>query len=231
MRLLLIRHGQTPANVLGSLDTAYPGPGLTRLGKRQARAIPKALANEPVDAIFASTLIRTQLTAEPLAKRRELDVAVRDGLHEIEAGQLEARTDYASVRVYLETLFAWGTGDLDVRIPGGPNGLEFFARFDDDIQYIASQVSGTAVVFSHGAAVRAWVGGRVSNSSPRFVAENQLDNTGIVELVGSPGDWTLVSWQGNPVGGPALVDASAEDPTGETLSEAEAEAAGPTSAP
>ena len=29
MRLLLIRHGQTPANVRGELDTAAPGPGLT----------------------------------------------------------------------------------------------------------------------------------------------------------------------------------------------------------
>ena len=28
MRLLLIRHGQTPGNVLGQLDTAHPGPGL-----------------------------------------------------------------------------------------------------------------------------------------------------------------------------------------------------------
>ena len=34
MRLLLIRHGQTPSNVLGLLDTAVPGPGLTDLGDR-----------------------------------------------------------------------------------------------------------------------------------------------------------------------------------------------------
>ena len=35
MRLLLIRHGETPGNVLGQLDTAHPGPGLTDLGERQ----------------------------------------------------------------------------------------------------------------------------------------------------------------------------------------------------
>ena len=28
MRLLIIRHGQTPCNVSGELDTAYPGSGL-----------------------------------------------------------------------------------------------------------------------------------------------------------------------------------------------------------
>lgn len=231
MRLLLIRHGQTPANVLGSLDTAHPGPGLTRLGQRQAAAIPKALHGVPIGGIFTSTLVRTRMTATPLAQDRGLDLVVRRGLHEIEAGDLEGRTDYQSVRIYLETLFAWGTGNLDARIPGGSNGLEFFTRFDDDIEQIASDVSGTAIVFSHGAAIRAWVGGRVHNSSPRFVAENQLDNTGIVELDGSPGDWTLTAWQGNPVGGPALADASAEDPTGEPLSEAEADAAGSSAEP
>ena len=40
MRLLLVRHGQTPSNVAGLLDTALPGPGLTALGTRQAAAIP-----------------------------------------------------------------------------------------------------------------------------------------------------------------------------------------------
>jgi probable phosphoglycerate mutase len=40
-------------------------------------------------------------------------------------------------------------------------------------------------------------------------------------LDGSPADgWTLLSWQGTPVGGSDLVDDTAEDPTGETLDEA-----------
>ena len=67
MRLFLIRHGQTPANVLGELDTAHPGPGLTELGTRQAAVIPDALRLESIDAVFASTLVRTHLTAQPLA--------------------------------------------------------------------------------------------------------------------------------------------------------------------
>jgi probable phosphoglycerate mutase len=226
MRLILIRHGQTPANVLGSLDTAHPGPRLTRLGEKQAAEIPRALGDIPIDAIFTSTLTRTQLTAEPLARERGLEPIVGRGLHEIEAGKLEAKTDYKSVRVYLETIFAWGKGDLDARIPGGSSGTEFFARFDDAIERIASEVDDSAVVFSHGAAIRSWVGGRARNITPRFAAENQLDNTGIVELAGSPGDWMLTTWQGTPVGGPQLADVSADDPTGERLSEAEADAGG-----
>lgn len=44
MRLLLIRHGQTPSNLKHLLDTAAPGPGLTPLGQDQAAALPQALA-------------------------------------------------------------------------------------------------------------------------------------------------------------------------------------------
>jgi broad specificity phosphatase PhoE len=62
VRLLLIRHGQTPGNVLGQLDTAHPGPGLTELGEHQAEALSRALANERIHALYASTLVRTQIT-------------------------------------------------------------------------------------------------------------------------------------------------------------------------
>lgn len=65
MRLLLVRHGQTPSNVEFLLDTAVPGPGLTALGERQAAALPEALADEDIEALYVSTLVRTQLTAAP----------------------------------------------------------------------------------------------------------------------------------------------------------------------
>jgi len=67
VRLLFIRHGQTPCNVSGKLDTSYPGAGLTSLGRAQAAAVPAALADERITSIYATPLLRTQLTAAPLA--------------------------------------------------------------------------------------------------------------------------------------------------------------------
>ena len=225
MRLLLIRHGQTPANVLGLLDTAKPGPGLTELGMRQAAEIPDALRNEPIAAIFASELVRTQLTAAPLAADRGFDITILPGTHEIEAGDLEGLSDPASVRAYLATMFAWGLGDRDPVMPGGTDGHAFFARYDDAIARVSDSMAraedtlGAAVVVSHAAAIRVWVAGNARNVAPSFAADHDLRNTGIVELEGSPAEgWTLVSWQGNAVGG--LDDPQAEDPTGETLDEA-----------
>jgi broad specificity phosphatase PhoE len=224
MRLLLIRHGQTPANVLGQLDTAHPGPGLTALGLEQAARIPEALEREPIDAVFASTLVRTQLTAAPLAEARGLAITVLGGIHEIEAGDLEKRSDPASVRSYLETAFAWGSGNLGARMPGDADGHHFFGRFNADIAEIVDSGADSAVVVSHGAAIRVWVAGNAANVPPSFAGEHDLDNTGIVILEGSfESGWRLVEWAGTPVGGSELADAAAGDPTGVNLDAARAE--------
>ena len=222
MRLLLIRHGQTPGNVLGQLDTAHPGPGLTELGERQAAALARSLANEQIDLLYASTLIRTQITAAPLAAERGMDVEVLAGLREIEAGSLEKLTDKESHLRYLGTVFGWADGELHRRMPAGPSGHDFFERYDASITRIAAAAAATgdaatAAVVSHGAAIRVWAGLRASNVEAGFAARHVLANTGIVALEGDPdAGWRLIHWDDSPVGGLALVDPTAEDPTGGT---------------
>jgi probable phosphoglycerate mutase len=218
MRLLLIRHGQTPGNVLGQLDTAHPGPGLTELGRRQAASLPRSLAAEPIEALYASTLRRTQLTAAPLAKALTLEATVLDGLHEIDAGTLEKQTDHESHRRYLGTVFSWAGGELDRRMPGSTDGHAFFARYDAAIEKVAASGKATAAVVSHGAAIRCWAGRRAENIDAGFAAKHVLSNTGIVVLDGDPrAGWHLVHWDQSPIGGLALTDPTAEDPAGEAL--------------
>ncbi|MET3810543.1 histidine phosphatase family protein [Arthrobacter sp. UYEF3] len=218
MKLLLIRHGQTPGNVLGQLDTAHPGPGLTALGERQADALSRSLADERIELLYASTLVRTQLTAAPLAGSRGLDIEVLAGLREIEAGALEKLTDHESHLRYLGTVFAWAAGELDRRMPSGPNGHEFFDRYDDSIVRIAAATGrddSTVAVVSHGAAIRVWTGLRAANVDAEFAARHVLANTGIVALEGDPdAGWRLLHWDDSPLSGLALADPTAEDPTG-----------------
>ncbi len=212
----------------GRLDTARPGPGLTELGTRQAAQIPVALKNDLVDGIYVSPLVRTHLTAAPLAADRGVDAIELPGIHEIGAGFLENNNDAQSIHQYHRTAFAWGLGELDVVMPGGSDGHEFFARYDADIARVFAnhgaghtegpRVSGTAVVVSHGAAIRVWVARRATNVPPSFSGQREIDNTGVIELEGNPDDgWVLLSWQGSPVGGSSLADATAIDPTGDSL--------------
>ncbi|MCU1404429.1 MAG: histidine phosphatase family protein [Glaciihabitans sp.] len=249
MRLLLLRHGQTPANVRGSLDTNAPGPSLTDLGLRQAAAIPVALRRTRVDSIYTSTLQRTQLTAAPLAAQRDIHPVVTNGLQEIEAGDLEGLSDPKSQMLYLITAFAWAEGDLGRRIPGGCSGYEFFERFDAAITHIVTAteeaaraspdaVDGndpsvsylpaakrTAAIFCHGMAIRVWVAARCRNIDGSYASSHELGNTGLVILnraldAGSRASWFLSQWVPVPVSGVVLRDEEAADPAGETLADA-----------
>jgi probable phosphoglycerate mutase len=218
MRLLLLRHGQTHSNVIGALDTAVPGAPLNELGLRQAAAVPGALVGQEIDAISASTIVRTQQTAEPLAADRGITVAIRDGLREISAGSLEMLSDHESQGVYTATAFAWAKGDLELRMPGGESGHEFFQRYDAAIRDVLDSRAKVVVAVSHGAAIRTWVAARCDNTDGGFAGTHQLDNTGVAVLEGDRvHDWHLVEWQSTPLGGTGLADARAVDPTGEAL--------------
>lgn len=226
MRLLLIRHGQTPNNVAGALDTARPGAGLTALGHAQAGAIPRALADETITAVYASVLTRTQLTAAPLAQERGLEVRVVEGLEEISAGDLEMHTERESVEAYVGALGRWARGELDHAMPGGPDGRAFFARYDAAIGDIhAAHPDATVAVVSHGAAIRLWVATRSANATPDLAIENRIMNTGMAVVEGSPdAGWRLVAWREEPLGGVDLEDLTAHDVTGDASEEAVAEA-------
>ncbi|MFD1214513.1 histidine phosphatase family protein [Arthrobacter sp. GCM10027362] len=217
MRLLLIRHGQTPSNVRGLLDTAVPGPGLTRLGHEQARALPDALAGEPIEVLLASTALRARLTASPLAEAVRLDVEVRDGLREISAGDLELQADPQAHRAYMSVVFGWTAGDLGQRMPGGPDGHETFARFDAVVSELLAAGVRTAAMVSHGAMIRSWAGARAANLGADYVARNILGNTGVVVLEGDGGGWEALSWMGESVGGRALGGSLADGPAGDAV--------------
>lgn len=222
MRLLLIRHGQTPHNVTGALDTALPGADLTQLGQAQARAVPDALSGEEISSIHASRLIRTQLTARPLADDRGLDVAVCPGLEEVSAGDLELRADTEAVQTYAACLAGWMTGDLERRMPGGTTGREFYARYDAALRAIAAQHGHdhTAAVFSHGAAIRVYTA-LATGLDPEVSTELRIMNTGMSLLEGdSETGWALTRWSSEPLGGLQLEDFQAHDVTGESTEEA-----------
>ena len=225
MRLLLIRHGQTPSNVLGLLDTGVPGPGLTDLGIAQAAALPETLADYRIDAIYASSQHRAQLTAGPLAAARGLQIQVRDGLREVGAGDLEMLGDDASVRIYQRTIRQWMGGVLEPAMPGGPDGAQVLSRFDEVVAEVVESLrsesgdDGCAVLVAHGAVLRLWATVRASDLSTvdsAFGPKHSLHNTGMIVVDAVPGGgWQVVTWAGTAIGGVLLDDGPADGPAGD----------------
>jgi probable phosphoglycerate mutase len=223
VRLLLIRHGQTASNVLGLLDTAPPGPGLTDLGVQQAAALPATLADQRVDLIAASTQTRARLTAAPLATERGLEVLVRAGLCEVPAGDLEMRGDRDAVRGYLATVREWMGGNLELAMPGGSTGAQVLARFDAVVDEVTGVLGdgvgdeGTAVLFAHGAVLRTWATARGTDDMLRqdlLERFQPLHNTGMIVVNRTDDGWRIESWAGRALGGPRLDDGAEDGPAG-----------------
>lgn len=216
MRLILIRHGQTSSNVAGLLDTAIPGADLTDLGREQAAALPVALPDEPIEAVYASTAARAQQTAAPLATSLGLSVIVRDGIREIGAGTGEMQSSHQAVQTYMDTIIAWAHGDLDTRMPGAENGHEVFERFNAVIDEATEQGHTTAAIVSHGAMLRSWLGLRAVNIDGPFIGTHPITNTGVVVVTGDQtAGWRVETWTGTALGGDSVTSTADDGPVAE----------------
>ncbi|MGC0366877.1 broad specificity phosphatase PhoE [Rhodococcus sp. 27YEA15] len=198
-RLILVRHGQTTSNVAQRLDTALPGAPLTSAGLAQAELLGQGLAAAPPSILVSSLALRARQTAGYVERASGVSLDVRDGLHEVQAGDLEDRTDEVAHRLFGDTFRAWQSGDLGVRIPGGEAGYDVLERYVPVVnslreQYLDGSAGGDVVVVSHGAAIRL-VAAQLAGVPGLFAAEHHLANTETVELVPLPGGgWECLRW-------------------------------------
>ncbi|MFV0457832.1 MAG: histidine phosphatase family protein [Actinomycetales bacterium] len=193
-RLILVRHAQTYSNVDGLLDTGYPGAGLTELGRAQADQLVVRLDGEPVDAIHVSNLVRTQLTAAPLAAARGLAPQQHEGLREIEAGAYEMAGDRDSISIYRDVIDAWCQGDLSPRFAGGESGSGVLERVDVVVDRAVEQADSGVALFSHGAVLRVWAANRAANLPTGFAYRHPLHNTDVIILDRDGTDWLVRTW-------------------------------------
>ncbi|BBY43881.1 histidine phosphatase family protein [Mycolicibacterium celeriflavum] len=195
--ITFVRHAESVGNASGIIDTTVPGPSLTPTGQQQAKEVAARLCQTPHDGVYASTMVRTQQTAQPFADELGEQIVVLPGLREVEAGDLEGRPEAEATHGYLQPLQQWLTGDRSARIPGSIDGNEFDARFDEAVDTIYRSGHQRPVAYSHGAAIAMWTMMNVRNPPLELAATQPLPNTGLVVVQGNPqGGWTLLDWNG-----------------------------------
>jgi probable phosphoglycerate mutase len=129
-RLVVVRHGQTAWNV-GAGPERFRGRAdlpLDDVGQAQAAALAARLAGEPIAAIYASPLQRTQHTVAPLATRLGLEVEPHDGLIDIDYGQFQGLDHDQAAAAYPGMYWQWCTAPGQVRFPGGEGLADVQAR-------------------------------------------------------------------------------------------------------
>jgi probable phosphoglycerate mutase len=123
-RIILIRHGQTAWN-LGAGEERFRGRTdltLDDVGRAQAVAVARRLRAEAIEAVYTSSLLRTQQTAEPLADGSslvELGLRCHAGLLDIDYGGFQGLTHSQAATSYPELYGLWRNAPGQVLFPGG----------------------------------------------------------------------------------------------------------------
>jgi broad specificity phosphatase PhoE len=199
LRLVLLRHGETPSNVLGLLDSLPPGPSLTDLGRRQAEAAAEHLAGEPVVAVYASVAVRAQETAAPVAARHGLAVEVIQDVHEVFVGDLECSNEPDDVATFVSVYRSWNAGDLDVPMPGGESGSQLLARFLPVVERLRRTHSdGVVVLVSHGMSIRLATAALAANITTEFADRHFLPNGQHITIQPDGDGWRCLAWSQEP---------------------------------
>ena len=117
MRVTFVRHAESTANAAGLINTPTPGPVLTPKGQQQAQDVVGTLGDNNYDAIYASTMVRTQLTAAPMSQYLRLPIQVLPGLQEIEAGAFEGTSEASAQTGYGLYPVGWALPGVIPQIP------------------------------------------------------------------------------------------------------------------
>jgi broad specificity phosphatase PhoE len=198
-RLVLVRHGQSHGNVERRLDTRPPGAALTDLGRGQARAFARGLPHRPA-MIAHSVAIRAAQTAAEIADELGLATQEFDGIHEVQAGDLEDRSDDAAIEEFNTVYQRWHEGDIDLRLRGGETARQVLDRYLPVIGQLRMRHlddhdwHGDIIVVSHGAAIRL-VSAVLAGVDGSFALDHHLSNTESVVLAPiTDGRWSCVQW-------------------------------------
>ena len=198
-RLILVRHGQSHGNVERRLDTRPPGADLTDLGREQARLFARNQPRTP-GLLLHSRAYRAQQTAEEIGGELSIAPTVVEGIHEVQAGDLENRNDDEAIAEFNSVYERWHQGDLAVPMPGGETGREVLDRYlpvvdDLRLRYLDDRDwNDDIVIVSHGAAIRL-AAAVLAGVESSFVLDHHLANTEAVALAPiTDGRWSCVRW-------------------------------------
>ncbi len=149
MTLVLVRHGETYANLTGMYDGGGcpPGIGLTDIGKRQAAEIAEKLKEEHFDAIFYSDLTRAADTANAIYlyhKDENILFVDTQQLREIKGGLCERR-ELGSMKAVFDIALGKGNSELVSKYLG-ESRERFQARINEFMQRLYEDFSGKTVL-------------------------------------------------------------------------------------
>ena len=167
MRILLIRHGQSQANVNGRIQG--PDDPLTDLGREQAQLLAPHLAETyRIDQLIVSHLHRAQETARIISESTGHTPVIDPRFAEIDNGTSVGLlwTDWREANPDLAPVWGWDVRHADAAWEGGESGRDVcnrvFAALDELVE-AHKHTDDTIAIVTHGGVI-AWLAARINGN-------------------------------------------------------------------
>ncbi len=194
--VVLIRHGETDANVQGRWQGHGDWP-LNDKGRAQAQKLAPAVP--PVDVFYTSPLERAKATAEVVAGYQGRPLVVEPRVKEIGFGAWENCTR-AEIEASDPEAIARLVGGEDI-VRGGTG--ETFASVQERMTQAVDAIAaahrgGTAAIVSHGGATRAYLTKLLGIEFPERNRIHTMRNTAFAQIAFGPRGPALAEWNSGP---------------------------------
>ncbi len=159
-RVLVLRHGRTTWNLVGRAQGHGDVP-LDEVGHAQAKAVAPLVAALRPARLWSSDLTRAAQTAAYVAEQTGLRTTFDPRLREFDVGDRQGLTWVESVERFPWIADGVGLGERLAAVPGAESDADVLARIVPALEEVAASVAPgeTAVVVTHGAALKLGLGG------------------------------------------------------------------------
>lgn len=187
MEIYMVRHGQSEANLSGTVST--PLTPLTPQGENDAKDAGEMLAGIKFDKIFTSPYLRAKQTQEiAMGVKGE----ILECTHEYDCGIMEGHTwEYCIENFCKDGHILWE--DDNFASVGGETYADVRARCREFMAYVQTLSCERIVLFTH-AGFMLTLFDEISNRASKVGRNLECDNGCVCILRYNDGNWTIKSW-------------------------------------
>ncbi|TAH63110.1 MAG: histidine phosphatase family protein [Gottschalkiaceae bacterium] len=156
MKFILVRHGETEANI-GGIYSGWTDFPLTEKGNKDIQATARALKRYmDIDIIYSSPLNRALSTAKAISAAINKEIQVVPNLKEMNFGIFDGKERKYIQKNHSSEWDSWLKDYVNYRIPQGENLLDVYDRIVDFIDMLIEK-DKSCIIVTHGGIIQTMI--------------------------------------------------------------------------
>lgn len=156
MKFILVRHGETEANI-GGIYSGWTDFPLTEKGNKDIQATARALKRyADIDIIYSSPLNRALSTAKAISAAINKEIQVVPNLKEMNFGIFDGKEREYIQKNHSSEWDSWLKDYVNYRIPQGENLLDVYDRIVDFIDMLIEK-DKSCIIVTHGGIIQTMI--------------------------------------------------------------------------